>query len=216
MSPRTAPLSFRASHRQGGLSLIFALLALVALSLGAIALVRSVDTGTLVLGNLGFKQETTASTEEATEAAIAYLEGATSLDADVVSSGYYASSHDTVDPTGEQGTSSTRELIDWDGNDCNGLTTAGSCTLSAKTGPSNAGTSTQYVIFRLCSTTGASSSSNVCLKPSEETGTSTKRGKLDYSDYARFGTLTGPYYRIIVRAKGARDTTSFTETIVHF
>lgn len=215
MIPRTAPLSRPAGQRQRGLSLIFALLALVALSLGAIALVRSVDTGTLVLGNLGFKQETTASTEEATEAAIAYLEGATSLDANDVP-GYYASSHDTVDPTGEQGSSSTRELIDWDGNSCNGLSTAGNCTLSPKTVPSNGSTSTQYVILRLCNATGASSATNVCLKPTEDTGSSSKRGKLDYSDYARFGTLSGPYYRIIVRAKGARDTISFTETIVHF
>ena len=46
--------------RQRGMSLVFALLALAALSLAGIALVRSVNTSSLVIGNLGFKQGATA------------------------------------------------------------------------------------------------------------------------------------------------------------
>ena len=45
---------------QRGVSLLFALMALAAMLLAAVALVRSVDSGALVLGNLGFKQEATA------------------------------------------------------------------------------------------------------------------------------------------------------------
>jgi hypothetical protein len=47
-------------QQQRGSALIFALMTLVALMLAAVALVRSVDTSSRVLGNLGFKQEATA------------------------------------------------------------------------------------------------------------------------------------------------------------
>jgi hypothetical protein len=29
-------------------------------------------------------------------------------------------------------------------------------------------------------------------------------------------TVAGPYFRVITRTKGARDSVSFTETLVHF
>ena len=209
------------SKPQRGLSLIFALLALAALSLGAVALLRSLDTGTQVLGNLGFKQDATVSADAATEAAIAWLttyteQGADSTTASTPVNGYYASSHDTVDVTGQQ-TSATRELIDWDGDRCAAISNAGSCVLAARTVGQANGVTTQYVIFRLCNATGIVTDDSACLKPSTATGSSSKRGKLDYGDYARFTSVSGPYFRIVVRARSAaRETTSFTETIVHF
>ena len=58
---------------QRGVSLFFALVSLVAISLAAIMLVRSVDTSTLISGNLAFQQSATASGDAGTEAAIAWL-----------------------------------------------------------------------------------------------------------------------------------------------
>ena len=52
---------------QRGVSLLFALMALAAMLLAAVALVRSVDSGALVLGNLGFKQEATRPPNRAAE-----------------------------------------------------------------------------------------------------------------------------------------------------
>ncbi len=52
---------------QRGVSLVFALMALVVISLGAVAIVRSVDTGALVIGNLGFKQDATSAAAQAAE-----------------------------------------------------------------------------------------------------------------------------------------------------
>ena len=103
--------------KQRGLSLIFALLALLALSLGAVALVRSVDSGTTVLGNLGFKQETVASTERATQTAIEWLAAnATTLDANNTAVGYYASATDNLDATGQLSSHAGRVLVDWNGD----------------------------------------------------------------------------------------------------
>jgi type IV pilus assembly protein PilX len=59
--------------RQRGVSLFFALVSLVAISLAAIMLVRSVDTSTLISGNLAFQQSATASADAGTEAAIAWM-----------------------------------------------------------------------------------------------------------------------------------------------
>jgi hypothetical protein len=217
-------------HRQHGLSLIFALLALVALSLGAVALIRSVDTGTLVLGNLGFKQEATVAADRATEDAIGWLQGYSGTNTDSNSTtggggrnGYYANSHDivsgtAVDVTGQQGSSATRELVDWDGDGCAFAATPGSCVLNpyAVDASVTPNVRAQYVIFRLCKANGAITADSDCVKPANAASTSNKRGKLDYSDYARFGGVSGPYYRIVVRSVSGHNAATFTETIVHF
>ncbi len=49
--------------RQRGVVLFFTLIALLAMSLAAVALIRSVDTSALIAGNLAFKQSTTVSAD---------------------------------------------------------------------------------------------------------------------------------------------------------
>ena len=203
-----------------GISLIFTLLALVALSLAALALVRSSDTGTLILGNIGFRQEATSNAEQAIDAAVSWLKSSTSLDSDVSTHGYYASSHDsseTLDVTGWQSTMTGRTIVGWD-DDCSAST--GTClTPYVSQGTSGSGqASQQYIIFRLCNSTGSSSASgNSCLRPaSDNSGASVQSGSLDYAAYDRLSASSGAYYRIVVRIKSAaRDTTSFVEAIVH-
>ncbi|MFZ2542237.1 MAG: hypothetical protein WAW75_10780 [Gallionella sp.] len=59
--------------KQRGVVLFFALIALVVMSLAAVALIRSVDTSTLIAGNLAFKQTATASGDAGIEAAMGWL-----------------------------------------------------------------------------------------------------------------------------------------------
>lgn len=59
--------------RQRGVVLFFALIALVVMSLAAVALIRSVDTSTMIAGNLAFKQSATTSGDSGLEAAITAL-----------------------------------------------------------------------------------------------------------------------------------------------
>ncbi len=90
------------------MSLLFALMALAAMLLAAVALVRSVDSGALVLGNLGFKQEATQAADRAAEVARAWLlTTAVDLTADSPANGYYATSQDNLDPTGRVTTAAT-------------------------------------------------------------------------------------------------------------
>jgi Tfp pilus assembly protein PilV len=223
------------SREQRGMSLIFALLALVALSLATLALVRSVDTSSMLLGNVGFKQDATVSGDQASRLAVAWLKAnVTSLDTDAPSSGYYSSTKEVngdgtktlVDATGQQlpPTLVTRKLIDWStGQDGQcpyaASGTYASCTIRSANADISASTANtaRYVIFRLCANTGTAEDevANSCAKPLSDAGAASGRGALAYGT-GRIGTKSGPYYRIVVRILGPRNTTSFTETIVNF
>lgn len=72
-SPRQMPFKPVRISRQRGVSLFFSLVCLVAVMLAAVALVRSVDTTTLIAGNLAFQRSATASGDAGTEAAITWL-----------------------------------------------------------------------------------------------------------------------------------------------
>ncbi|MBU0621905.1 MAG: pilus assembly PilX N-terminal domain-containing protein [Gammaproteobacteria bacterium] len=60
--------------KQRGVVLFFALIALVAMSLAAVALIRSVDTSTLIAGNLAFRQSATTVADAGIEAAMGWLD----------------------------------------------------------------------------------------------------------------------------------------------
>jgi Tfp pilus assembly protein PilX len=204
-----------------GLSMVLALVAVLILSLAAIALVRSIDTGALIVGNIGFKQDATEVSAIGAERAMAWIEAhlsGTSLESDHSDAGYYASSLDKLDPTG---TNTSAEnplpLVNWDGNCQNAA--AGSysaCSVLPFTSTEVNGNTLQWVITRLCDTVGAASAANLCSRP-VVVATSNASDRGDLSAGGRIsGTVAGPYYRIIVRATGPRNTVSFTETIVHY
>jgi Tfp pilus assembly protein PilX len=208
-------------HAQRGVSLLFALMALVILGFGAVALTRSVDTGTLIMGNLSFKQDTLASSSVATEEALAWLQSnasGTTLNANNTARGYYASSIDKLDPTGNQTSASNKlPLVNWDG-DCNGAAsgTYSNCDVLPFTGTAVNGNRVQWVITRLCDNVGAPSGTNLCVRPAaSSTSTALERGELNPGGRISSG-IASPYYRIIVRVEGPRNTVSYTESLVHF
>ena len=222
----------RLAASQRGVTLLFALLALVTLLLTTLALVRSVDTATLLLGNLGFKKDATASADKATREAVNWLTlNNAVLNTSDATKGYYASTQELasdgttvqapVDVTGQQlASTNTRQLVDWDANTCQSTSSASytSCAVKPASASAMNGNNARYVIFRLCNKAGdyETDPSINCAKPIANSGNSASgRGSLDYSSM-RFTGTAGPYYRIVVRVLGARNTASFTETIVHF
>ncbi|NOT14314.1 MAG: hypothetical protein HOP21_01815 [Methylotenera sp.] len=78
---------------QQGVVLFFALIALVVMSLAAVALIRSVDTNTLVAGNLSFKQATMAVSDRGVEFALDLMGDKSETEKEVndVGVGYFAS-----------------------------------------------------------------------------------------------------------------------------
>ena len=72
-TPRPFPPSLGLRGRQRGVSLFISLVTLVIITLAGIALLRSVDTGALVAGNLAFKDATMQATSVGMEEAATYL-----------------------------------------------------------------------------------------------------------------------------------------------
>jgi type IV pilus assembly protein PilX len=203
-----------------GLSLVFSLLALAALMLAAVALVRSVDSGAMVLGNLGFKQDATSAADRTAEYVRARINGGLfDLEKDNAAEGYYASSQDALDPTG-QVTSAAKKLalVDWERNNCAGVAagTYDTCTRMPSDPVPIIGVNARYLITRLCPATGAPSAANVCARPAASSiSQAAARGEVNGATGRPESVVTKPFYRIIVRSVGPRGTVSFTETIVY-
>jgi hypothetical protein len=232
-------MSMDARSAQRGLSLIFALLALVALSVASVALIRSVDTGTLVLGNLGYKQETTALAEQGTQAAIRWLSqqadagDGTTLNNAIEGITLYAAAA----PTGAavQTPEAQLPLVAASVRTAASPSSpgAGQCTVTVASGAAAATVcppgselfvfgpnnvllgNVRYSVTRLCRNAGAVDG-NDCVRPAAQAaGEAPDRGSLSYTVPDRLtGTTEGILYRIVVRAQGTRDTTTYTETIV--
>ncbi|TFZ08726.1 pilus assembly PilX family protein [Ramlibacter humi] len=206
---------------QRGVSLLFALMAMVVLGFAAVALTRSVDTGALIMGNLSFKQDTLQASNTGAEQAITWLQANVNnalLNADSAPNGYYAAMPARLDATGNR-TSSTDKwtLINWDG-DCLGVPAANrtDCSMVPASGTNVNGNQVQYVIVRLCTLPGTSATGNVCLRPSStSSSSSSERGELKPGGKIVSATTT-PYYQVLVRVLGPRNTVSYTETMVHF
>ena len=210
-----------AAHSQRGLSLLFALLALVALSLAAVGLVRSVGTGSLVVGNLGFKKDATGTADRGAELAIAWLQNnlaGTTLDQDVLASGYYATSKDALDPTGRNTAAATRAVVDWNGDNCATVSGSFSACLDASAASTVGTNAVNWVITRLCASAGSKDDvSNSCATSlTSGTADDPNSGSREYGNEDLGSTTSSPYYRVIVRTVGGRNTVSYTETIVHF
>ena len=84
---------------QNGLVLFMALIALVAMSLAAAALVRSVDSGVLVAGNLAFKQSAILSAETGIANAYKFINENAGILNSQNSAGYYAQLDDSKNLT---------------------------------------------------------------------------------------------------------------------
>lgn len=226
---RAAP----AATRQRGVSLLFALLTLVALLISSLALVRSVDTNALMVGNIGFKQDATAAADQGTREAIAWMTAKKNeLNTDAAVSGYRASNQEfaadgvtarpPVDVTGQMlsGTAE-RQLIDWDLDNCRGAVPGSftGCSIVPVDGADVGGNKVRYVILRLCSKAG-DYATDTTIQCAKYAGTSvagvTDQGDLSYVGRPEDIAEASPYFRILVRVAGARNTTSYTETIVHF
>lgn len=212
------------ARAQRGVSLIFALITMVALSLAAAALIRSVDANTLVLGNLGFKQDSLQAANYTSRVAIDWLTANiadTRLHGDWEDQAYYATTRDTttnpLDVFGS-GTASGRVLIDWGDDDCGGHTP---CLATREIVDTARNVRARYVILRLCDDIGDPASPTTtmhCARPLiNVTNASTERNSLDYGNPDRIGTTTiSQYFRILVRARSGRETATLTETLVHF
>lgn len=200
----------RTAGRQRGLALIVSLIILVVMSLAGIALVRSIDTGILVAGNLAFRQAGAHAGQRGVEEARQWLlDHKASLAEDHTGDGYYANSQGALDLTGNRTPSDAADNVKWEGDA--GL--ADDRCLAAKVGDNTV----CYIIHRLCSASGIDLASAQCATKEGALGGSSQGAVRQMGSYQQ-GSWTAAtaygYYRITVRTRGPRDTISFLQAFV--
>ncbi|MCV2350016.1 hypothetical protein [Paucibacter sp. Y2R2-4] len=212
--------------RQAGVALIFALLALVALTFGAVALIRAVDTNVLALGNLAFKQSGLTAGGRAAEQAMTWLAANIQnggLDNDLPGNGYYASSMNTLDIAARSADSANvQALVDWDDNGCrvNGRDVGEPTCVQASPAMQVGEESVRYVITRMCVAAGPIvMDDGSCARPPIPdliSGSDRGGGGESYGQQLSSDQAPAPFFRVITRSLGAKGTVTFTETMVHF
>lgn len=191
-------------HKQRGMILLMTLVVLVAMTLAAVALMRSSDTTSLIAGNLAFRQSVIQSADVGIEAAVNWLEtnnNISTLSNSNTASGYAAANQD---PASNQS---------WDD-----FWTSVLATQAVALATDSAGNTVAYAIQRLCNGTGVPGSIDAngrvvsCQLPPptapSQAGTSLQVGGASFTS-----TTTIVYYRITVRVDGPRGTLSYVQSI---
>lgn len=184
---------------QGGVALPIALMVLVAMVLAAVTLVRSVDTATLVAGNLTYKQRATHAGDEGIRQGFLWLRDTitnnpTALKNSNSANGYFSTQH-ARDPYWDP-------TLEWP--------TAGTVTLATDFG----GNTVSYVIHRLCTMPGLSfNDAGQKCATYEGTGSAGAGGSQSV-DAPEFPSVTFVYYRVTARVAGPRNTVSYIQSLM--
>ena len=199
--------------KQRGVVLFFALIALLAISLAAVALIRSVDTSTMIAGNLAFKQTATTSADAGLENAIAWLNTTqTANSANNVytnlpavhafnvtnaASGYYSNADPALDLFAD---------AMW-----NAITAIPAVT-------DNSGNSIRYIIQRMCNVADQVPTPANCLLSGATVDTNGQNIPLPQDICTGAGCPAAgqsPQIRITVRTTGPKNTVSFIQVFAY-
>lgn len=203
---RTVPVP----AREQGVTLFVALVVLVALTLAGLAMMRSVDTSTIVAGNIGFRESAVNAADQGVQSAYAYvLNNLASLGNN--SGNDPANGYTGLVPPGER--------PDWyldptnagwqNAVSCSGATgTASACTAFAPSGTSTdpAGNNVTYVIHRLCDSAGACGQTL--------SGAAISGEGVDQSAPNFFNSPPSIHFRVTVRSTGPRNSIAFVQTML--
>lgn len=196
MYQHTAP-----ARQQRGVSLFLALIALVAMTLAAIGLTRSHQTGALIAGNLAFKQGSLQNADTAIEAAMTALATITTTSLDTNIANKYFANQQTTDSIGVPTT------INWANVPC--IDSVGA-TISCSDASLYR---MQYVIDRLCDPAVGLPVTDVeanCVMDAPVGGGSKRSGGVVFTKGAMV------YYRVTARVQGPRDATSIVQSILGY
>ncbi len=192
----------RPRRAQRGVVLFIALIMLVAMSLAGIALIRSVDTGTVIAGNLAFRQNTVHVADLGVEAARSWLmaQASANLYNDQPGVAYFATWQENLDLLGNDIANAD---YDW--------STSANVVAAPYAPPS--GYSIRFVIHRLCAGSGDPTGGSAgCIKLGGAAGTTASgtKGAAAYGSYA-ISVATNAAYRVTVRVNGPRNSLSYVQ-----
>lgn len=195
---------------QCGVVLFVALIALVVMSLAAAALIRSVDTNTLITGNLSFKQSAVVSADRGLETAIAWVQTTATnnidlLNAPSVANGYFP----TFDTLNLDDPAILRADNTWNNNSAvaagNGIG-GGVEAISQNR--------IRYITQRMCRSPAADPSIATCQIGAFQPKLNSF-GVPEYIPGEPPVTLPSPIYRVTVRVDGPKNTVAYTQTYVY-
>lgn len=197
------------ARRQRGVVLFIALIVLVAMTLAGVALVRSVDTGTVIAGNFAFKQAALQATNAGIEAAFDSLPNvlATSKEKEINADG---ASADATRPYVYfplmQRVDAQGIPVNADGSPLNWI--------NFPTLPINvAGNTVRVVIERMCTGDKGVAVTDIagqCMTEQPVESGSKKAGGVKFTAAQRV------HYRVTVRVEGPRNTISLAQAFISY
>lgn len=203
MTPRKIAPLHSSPRANRGVIMIISLIVLVAMTLGGIAIMRSVDTTTLIAGNLAFKQRALHATDAGIAEAMGWLlANKGTLANDNPANGYYSSQN-----------------FDWKSTAAWG----GGKDITA--GEDAAGNTVRFIIHRMCTCANtaynglcAGGAANQCGIDNPTATAATVPPPVEGDTYRVGGTVfpsSGSiYYRVTVRSKGPRNTESYIQAML--
>lgn len=198
--------------KQRGIALFVALIALLVMSLAAVALIRSVDTNTMIAGNLSFRQTALVASDRGAEAALEWMDAklgvnATMLNDHIPAEGYFATY--VAECTGEQ---------DPDGKEVDAIKLVDNCGVLS-IADDGLGNEIRYVIQRMCfdpdTVLPYDADESTCLLGEAEIGTGSKKVKPKPQAGMQLDAKQSPIYRVTVKVTGPRNTVSYAQTFVY-
>jgi type IV pilus assembly protein PilX len=201
--------------QQKGFVLFLALMALVVLSLAAVALIRSVDTNNLIAGNLAFKQAATTSADAGVEAAIVSL---VAMRDDAANAGKSVIS----DTTHTFNITDTATRPGYHSNINPALVLTANATWddvnNVLVGTDSSGNTVQYIVQRLCRT------ANVAIKDADCSLSAAKEDNNGIEIKLPENICDGPgcpsagqtpLARVTVRVSGPKNSVSYVQAFVY-
>lgn len=203
--------SVACAMKQRGVVLFFALIALVAIMLAAVALIRSVDTGTVIAGNLAFKQAATTSGDAGTEAAMTWV--AATDAANTAKSVLTDATHplNITDATKGYYSSTDPALSLFADATWNAITAIPAVTDSS-------GNTVRYIIQRACRVPNVAIQAADCLFSGAATDSNGKEIPLPQDICEGAGCPVAgqsPMIRVTSRVTGPRNTVSYVQAFVY-
>lgn len=210
--------------RQRGVVLLIALIMLIVLTLGSLALFRQVGTGIIIASNLTFKNSALVATDRGFEFARAWLMSPTTpLEQPSLANGYFPAWCNTFINSAGVPDGNNDGIED----DCkatpapaefNPLTYNWTNSALATADDGN-GNEVRYVIHRLCRIPGGLNFTNALGIPQEcvTLGSSVAgmdKGSISYGSTSLANTIK-PYYRVTTRTLGPRNTIAYSQATLH-
>lgn len=187
--------------RQRGVVLFIALIALVTIMLAAVALVRSVDTSSLIAGNIAFRRAATSSGDSGLEGAIAWLAAQEVAD--------------QAQLPADRALNNTDGLQGYDANLTNfNISSADSWTdqLSASAGKDASDNEVRYRIERMCSASeGIAPVKENCVFSDAESQTDSMVTGGQRAEKSGVSVM----YRVTIRVTGPRNTVSYVQAFIY-